>query len=162
MATTDPAAPKWHGALKETINVPADKAWAIVGTFCGLDKWLKTINKCEKVEGEYQQPGCVRYMVGNTFPRPDADKSWAKEKLVSMDEKNYSFSYAMLESNFGLEGYVNHTKLQDLGNGTTAVDWSFSVNPVEGKTEEAVAAYMTSVFSKSLKILEDLINSPSS
>ncbi|CAM6127914.1 unnamed protein product [Calypogeia fissa] len=152
---------RWHGALKETINIPADKAWAISGDFCALNKWMKTVDKCETIVGEYNQPGCVRYMVGNSFPRPDGSKSWAKERLLSRDEQNYSFSYEMLDNNFGFKGYICNFTLQDLRDGTTAVDWAFSVSPIEGRTEEKVAEYMTGVFKKCLRILEDLVHNPS-
>lgn len=169
MATTDAVVPnagetagKWHGAVSETINVPVDKAWAIAGNFCALNKWMTTVDSCEVVAGEPQKPGCIRYMIGNSFPRADGSKSWAKEQLLTMDEANYHYSYAMLENNFGFEGYTNDFKLKDLGNGTTHVDWAFSVNPIEGRTEEKVAEYMTGVFRKCLGILVDKVNTPAS
>lgn len=165
MAAADSVAPivdgtgeRWHGALAKTINIPADKAWAIAGDFCDLGKWMNTVDKCETTVGEYNRPGCVRYMVGSSFSRPDGSKSWAKERLLSRDEGNYSFSYEMLDNNFGFQGYICNFKLKDLGDGTTAVDWAFSVSPIAGRTEESVAEYMTGVFTRALGVLEDLVS----
>ncbi|KAL2651235.1 hypothetical protein R1flu_019363 [Riccia fluitans] len=152
---------KWHGELKMVINCSIEKAWELTSDFCGMQRWVDTTESCECVEGEPQKPGCVRFLYGGSFPRADGGKSWAREKLLALDDENRTLSYAMLENNFGLSGYRATYRLHDQGDGAVLVDWSFEVDPIAGSTEQKTADYMTGVFRSVLKKLEALVNSNS-
>ncbi|KAG6549163.1 hypothetical protein Mapa_009389 [Marchantia paleacea] len=153
---------KWRGGIQMVINCSIERAWETSSEFCGLHKWVDTTDTCECIEGEPQVPGCVRVMTGNSFPRADGSKSFAKEKLLTFDNENRSMSYLMMENNFGLSDYIATFKMQDLGGGAVLVDWSFEVNPIPHSTEQKTADYMTGVYKETLKKLEALINSQTS
>ncbi|KAK3220001.1 hypothetical protein Dsin_013971 [Dipteronia sinensis] len=65
------------------------------------------------------------------FPQQDGERSWIKERLVSMDISSYTCVYKMEASNVGLDGSVNTLKLVDYGEDSTLVNWSFEIDPVE-------------------------------
>jgi hypothetical protein len=89
------------------------------------------VEQCTDLAGEEGIPGYVRLVSGFMFPQQDGDRSWVKERLVSMDSPSHSYVYRMEASNMGLDGSVNSLKLVDYGDDSTLVDWSFEINPID-------------------------------
>lgn len=100
------------------------------------------VERCTDLTGDEGVPGYVRLVSGFMFPRDDGERSWIKERLVSMDSSSHSYVYKMEASNVGLDGSVNSVKLVDYGDDSTLVNWSFEIDPVEGTSEESIIDYL--------------------
>lgn len=72
--------------------------------------------------GEDGMPGYVRLVSGFMFPQQDGERSWNKERLVSMDSSSHSYLYRMEASNIGLDRSLNSLKLVDYGDDSTLVN----------------------------------------
>ncbi|GMY08162.1 Lachrymatory-factor synthase [Fagus crenata] len=91
------------------------------------------------------------------FPQKDGDRSWVKERLVSMDSPSHSYVYRMEASNMGLDGSVNSLKFVDYGDDSTLVDWSFEINPIEGTCEDRIIDYLGFLYKSSINRMEGAI-----
>ncbi|KAJ7192299.1 hypothetical protein O6H91_06G038100 [Diphasiastrum complanatum] len=146
---------KWNGAVKETIAAPLSRAWEIVSDFCGLRKWMPTIERCEKLEGQPYKPGCVRHVVGTGVDRMDGEKySWVKERLLTFDPSNHLLKYMVEDGNLSLDGYVGTIQLSKCSANKTVVNWSFEMNPIRGCEEGVVVGSITSGLQCNLRNLE--------
>lgn len=104
------------------------------------------VETCTDLAGEEGLPGYTRLVSGYMFPQDDGDRSWMKEKLVSMDCSAHSYSYKMEATNVGLDGCVNTLKLADYGEGWTLVRWGFELEPVDGGCEDSVMDYLGFIY----------------
>ncbi|KAJ7300162.1 hypothetical protein O6H91_Y055000 [Diphasiastrum complanatum] len=154
-AVRSSSGPRWHGRVRVEIVATIGKVWAIGSDFCGLTKWIPTMEFCQRIEGKGQTPGCVRYAGGHTFPRTDGQKSWAKERLLSIDNTNLSYSYVMEDGNMGLNGYFAKFQLFEGKNSdTTWVDWSFEMDPSTAGSKDEVIGKQIAFLSAAVKRLE--------
>ncbi|KAJ4828240.1 hypothetical protein Tsubulata_036307 [Turnera subulata] len=107
-----------------------------------LPEWMPMVERCTDLDGEDGIPGYTRLVSGFMFPQEDGERSWIKERLVSMDSTSYTYVYKMEASNVGLDGSVNTLRLVDYGDDSTLVDWSFEINPLEGASEDGIIDYL--------------------
>lgn len=49
------------------------------------------------------------------YPQEDGERSWIKERLVSINPSSYLYVYTMEASDVGLDGSVNTLKLVAMG-----------------------------------------------
>lgn len=103
---------------------------------------MPMVERCTDLAGEEGIPGYVRLVSGFMFPQKDGDRSWIKEKLISMDISSHSYVYKMEASNVGLDGSTNSLKLFDYEDNTTLVNWTFEINPLEGASEDTIMDYL--------------------
>ncbi|KAK1415514.1 hypothetical protein QVD17_31297 [Tagetes erecta] len=89
------------------------KVWSIVSQTERLPEWMPMVETCTHLKGTEGEPGYVRLVSGFMFPQEDGDRSWIKERLVSMDPLTHSYVYKMEASNVGLDGSINTLKLVD-------------------------------------------------
>ncbi|RDX63094.1 Lachrymatory-factor synthase, partial [Mucuna pruriens] len=128
---------KWKGkARAEVKGAGAEKVWPLLEDFFGLDKWFPTLTTCIPVEGISGQPGCVRFCAGFKTPVDHDAKptlNWTKQKLLSIDPTNWTFSYSIVDGNVGFHSYVSTLKLlpkpHDQG---CEIEWFYQVEPVLG------------------------------
>ncbi|KAE8056627.1 hypothetical protein FH972_013381 [Carpinus fangiana] len=82
------------------------------------------------------EPGCIRYCAGFSIPSDGAgaDKpfSWSKERLTAVDNEGCSLSYEIVDSNIGFKSYITTVKIVPQGADGCVIEWSFTVDPVEG------------------------------
>ena len=106
--------------VQNQYNHPADKVWALTGNFAGLKAWLPGVMAC-RVEGEG-----AKDVGGNAVRIVDLmDGSVTKESLESLDEKNRSYSYAIIEAK-GFDSsseYIAHFKVIPLDANRCEVQW---------------------------------------
>ncbi|KAF2296215.1 hypothetical protein GH714_036779 [Hevea brasiliensis] len=115
---------KWRGSVGGIVDAPIDKVWTIVSETKRLLEWMPMVERCTDLEGDEGVPGYVRLVSGFMFPQQDGERSWIKERLVSMDFTSHSYAYKMEASNVGLDGSVNTLRLVDYGDDSTLVNWS--------------------------------------
>ncbi|XP_059455980.1 uncharacterized protein LOC132186158 [Corylus avellana] len=138
-----------------------DKVWNMVAQSKKLPEWMPMVEKCTDLAGEEGNPGYVRLVSGFMFPQQDGERSWLKEKLVSMDSSSRSYVYGMEASNVGLDGSVNSLKLVDYGDNSTLVDWSFEISPLEGAREDSLIDYLGYLYKSCINRIEGAIEAAS-
>ena len=94
------AAPVLKVSKEVTIDAAADKVWAKIKNFDGLNTWHPAVEKDEIVSGKNNEVGAVRLLTlkgGGTI----------KEKLLAFDAKRHSFKYAILEGVLPVSDYTS-------------------------------------------------------
>ncbi|XP_035539699.1 uncharacterized protein LOC118344051 [Juglans regia] len=148
---------KWHGSVGGIVGAPIDKVWTVVSQSKKLTEWMPMVEECTDVAGEEGMPGYVRLVSGFMFPQQDGERSWIKERLVSMDSSSRCYAYRMEASNVGLDGSINSLKLVDYGDNSTLVDWSFELNPLEGACEDSLIDYLGYLYKSCINRIEGAI-----
>ncbi|XP_071686990.1 lachrymatory-factor synthase-like [Rutidosis leptorrhynchoides] len=152
---------QWRGSVGGIVDAPVDKVWYIVSKTDWLTEWMPMVETCTHLKGVEGQPGYVRLVSGFMFPHDDGDRSWIKERLVSMDPLLHKFSYKMEATNVGLDGSLNSLKLIDYGDDSTLVDWSFEISPVEGASEESLIDYLGFLYKSCINKISGAIKASS-
>ncbi|CAO2841882.1 unnamed protein product [Amaranthus hypochondriacus] len=126
---------KWHGkACVELSDAKAEDVWPFLADFCSLNKWFPTLETCIRVEGVNGEPGCVRYCAGFKTHIEHADGNhfnWTKQKLLSINPENMTFTYSIIDGNVGFNSYVSKVTVLPRADGC-AVEWVYEVEPVDG------------------------------
>lgn len=133
---SDKHQPKWEGkACAEVAGCKAEQVWPLLEDFFGLNKWFPTLTTCLPVEGVSGQPGCTRYCAGFKTHANSGDviMNWTKQKLLSIDPDELTFSYSIIDGNVGFNSYVSTVKVLPTEEGCS-IEWRYEVEPVEGWT----------------------------
>ncbi|KAL8522114.1 hypothetical protein ACS0TY_012313 [Phlomoides rotata] len=139
---------KWEGKAATTLPLPtAEQVWPLLADFCGIHKWLPTLDTSYKVDGVDGQPGLVRYCASGPPPPPDGgDLQWCQEKLVEIDPINKWLSYEILDNNLGFKSYRATLKVAPIDGGDDPIgcqiEWSFVGDPIEGLGFADFCAYL--------------------
>lgn len=133
---------KWRGSVGGIVDAPIEKVWTICSQTKRLPEWMPMVERCTDLAGDEGVPGYVRLVSGFMFPQEDGERSWIKERLISMDSSSHSYVYKMEASNVGLDGSVNTLKLVDYRDDSTLISWSFEIDPVEGASEDSIIDYL--------------------
>ncbi|CAL1374659.1 unnamed protein product [Linum trigynum] len=143
---------KWRGSVRAIVDAPIDKVWGMVSQTKRLPEWMPMVERCTILTGEEGQVGYVRLVSGFMFPQEDGERSWIKEKLISIDPSSHSYAYKMEASNVGLDGSVNKLKLVDYGGqgSSTLVVWSFEIDPLEGVSQDDIIDFLGFVYKSSI------------
>ncbi|TYI62937.1 hypothetical protein E1A91_D10G284000v1, partial [Gossypium mustelinum] len=148
---------KWHGSVSGIVDSPLDKVWTIVSQSKRLSQWMPMVERCIDLVGYEGVPGYVRLVSGFMFPQQDGERSWIKERLVAMDSTSHSYVYKMEASNVGLDGSINSLKLIDYGDGSTLVNWSFEIDPLEGTLEDNIIDYLGFLYKSCINRIQGAI-----
>jgi hypothetical protein len=126
----------------------AAPAWALLGDFCSLHRWVPSLSTCRLVEGAAGQPGCVRHCAGpvnmaatNAEDEGAAAAGWSRERLVGIDHAGRWYSYELVESNKGFGRYRATVRVEPDPAGC-AVAWSFEADPVQGWTLDGFVGFL--------------------
>ncbi|XP_027357825.1 lachrymatory-factor synthase-like [Abrus precatorius] len=127
---------KWKGkATTQVKGMKAEQVWPLLEDFFGLDKWFPTLSTCLPIEGISGQPGCVRFCAGFKTPLDGHHKqtvNWTKQKLLSIDPTQRTFSYSIVDGNVGFHSYVSTLKVLQKEDDGCEIEWLYEVDPVEG------------------------------
>ncbi|KAK8491062.1 hypothetical protein V6N11_047106 [Hibiscus sabdariffa] len=148
---------KWCGSVCGIVDSPIDKVWTVVSQTKRLSQWMPMVERCTDLTGDEGVPGYVRLVSGFMFPQQDGERSWIKERLVETDPTSHSYVYKMEASNVGLDGSVNSLKLTDYGDGSTFVNWSFEIDPLEGATEDRIIDYLGFLYKSCINRIQGAI-----
>lgn len=146
---------KWRGEVKDVVPAPIDKVWPILADFDGLHKHFPQIfSACETVEGEKNKVGSLRTLAA---PLPNGTTVEAKERLTSIDDVNYTTTYAIEEINFNWTGYNAKIDATSVENGQTLVNWSFELDPDSTQTEEKALQTQQGLFQAIINLTKGLV-----
>jgi carbon monoxide dehydrogenase subunit G len=134
--------------VTKKIAVPFDNAWKILSDFGELPKWLDNV---EKIELEGKGVGMIRSVkfAGREVP--------AREKLIALDDKNFSTTYGAAGGNDGITYMSNFNstiKLIKAGENDTIVNWTAGVDPGQGTTVEWINNRLIGFYSDLLDKIE--------
>jgi len=146
----------WHGCVTKVMKSPCDRVWKLSADFINVQKYAKNVDKCDHVEGERNEMGCVRYCSGVQSSGSDERILWAKEKLLRMDHVNRCYSYSIIDGNLGIEGYVANFKVYNImTNGNCFVEWSFQANPSKYYEEQEFIGFITGQIEQMIQGLDE-------
>lgn len=134
------------------IDAPVEAVWALVRDFNALPAWNPAIASSDIEDGLHSDVvGCVR-----SFHLPNG--ALVRERLLSLDDSRYSFSYNFETPAFPVENYVAVLELVPVTNGDrTFAQWwaTFDEAPEDrGKYVEIISAQ---VFAAGLKSLNGTV-----
>ena len=119
--------------VRETtiIDAPVDEVWRVLRDFNGHDRWHPAVAASEIEQGEPADLiGAVRHF-------RLADGGELREQLLSLSDRDRSFSYCILEAPFPLMGYVAHVRLKPVTDGDrTFWEWRSEFFPPASRRVE--------------------------
>ena len=160
---------KWVGSVKIEVKSSVEEVWRVASDFCNMHKWTGgNIKTCEVVEGNPQEVGCVRRCTSHR----GTSIFWAKEKLISIDPQNHSYSYSIIEQSpntrfphLHLYNYLATFRVTSSSSSSNAswIHWSFEVDPMPHiLSEQYFVSSLSSVFTTYIHSLEQILNHASS
>ena len=127
---------KWEGKVcTKLTNATTNQVWLLYKDFFNFHKWFPSLATCYGIHGTNGEPGCIRYCAGFSIPSNDGDNkpvSWSKERLIVVDDDEHRLSYEIVDSNIGFKSYVSTVKIVPQGGEGCMIEWSFTVDKVEG------------------------------
>ncbi|GFS35435.1 hypothetical protein Acr_00g0039870 [Actinidia rufa] len=160
--------PRWEYKVSARLTyAPADQIWSLVAKdFFNLHKYYPGIATCYGVHGTNGEPGCVRYCT--TFETATGSGAmWFKERLIAANPVDRSLTYEILDCSIGLKSYVASIKVVPGrggdsggdGDGGCVIEWSISLDPVEGgRMEDMMKSYEDGLKGK-VKKMKDALGS---
>lgn len=131
--------------------VPASitRVWALVRDFNALPAWHPSVKE-SRIEGytPADKVGCIR-----AFRIKDGGS--IREKLLSLSDCNYSFTYSILESPMAIDNYLATLSLMPVTDtNATFVEWSAEFYCLPDKEKALVKQIEQEVFQKGLTALK--------
>jgi len=120
-----------------------DKAWTVLGDFCGIKDWHPAIANCEMKEMDGAK---LRTLTTK-------DGAVLVEKLTNWDDANHSYSYEILESPLPVANYASTIKVEESG-GAVAIDWS-STFDAKGASDEDAKKTIIGIYDAGLGSLKE-------
>lgn len=99
------------------IDAPIERVWALIRDFNGHDHWHPAVAYSEIENGEApDQLGCVR-----NFQMKDGGR--IREQLLSLSDRDHSFTYCILDATVALKRYVATCTLKPVTDGNRTYWW---------------------------------------
>lgn len=154
---------KWEGKVcTKLTNATADQVWVLYKDFFNFHKWFPSLATCYGIHGTNGEPGCIRYCAGFSIPSNDGDNkpvSWSKERLTAVDDDERRLSYEIVDSNIGFKSYVSTVKIVPQGDQGCMIEWSFTVDKVEGWVLDDLVKKYEVGLQRMVKRMEDALAS---
>ena len=125
------------------VAVAPDAVWNLIGGFDSLPNWLPYISESELSEG-----GRVRHLAN---PNGEA----IVERLMAFDERQRSYSYAILKAPFPVTNYLSTLRVVAVDGGRKSrVEWSGEFTP-NGVSDQEATAIFQKIYEDGLKALAE-------
>ena len=131
--------------VSDVINAPIERVWSIMRDFNGMPSYHPNI-KGSLIEGNQpsDQVGCVR--------RLTLGEGFVRERLLCMDDRNYVFTYEIIEGTLPVRGYVAGVRLHRVTEGNrTFCEWWADFEVVNADREAVMAGIANGVFAAGFK-----------
>jgi len=131
--------------ISDVINAPIERVWSIMRDYNDMPSYHPAI-KGSIIEGGLpsDQVGCIR--------RLTLDGGFVRERLLCMDDRNYVFTYEIIEGTLPVRGYVAGVRLHRVTQGNrTFGEWWADFEVVGADREEIVARIGNDVFAAGFK-----------
>jgi len=144
LSTASPA--PLHVYTSVDVNVPAEKAWALVGDYNSLAKWHPAV-KTSELTGSGQGHGDIRLLTLT-------DGAAIYDELTEYQAIGKSYTYRLIKSPLPVYGYLGSMRVKDNGNNTSTVIWE-SRFYADGVQDKEAVALITGVYESGLKALKE-------
>jgi NADPH:quinone reductase len=123
------------------IDAPIERVWALIRDFNGHDHWHPAVAYSEIENAEPpDQIGCIR-----NFSMQDGGK--IREQLLSLSDKDHSFTYCILDASLPLMRYVATCTLKPVTDGNqTYWWWQSTFDTPKGQEKELAAVVGDGVY----------------
>ncbi len=135
------------------LDAPIDDVWRILRDFNGHDRWHPAVAESRLAGARFtDQVGSLR-----DFRLTGGER--VKEQLLSLSDKNRSFSYAIVESDVPLNDYVAHVALKPVTDGRrTFWDWRSKFRPPAGREQELAQLVAEGVYDAGFEAIRALVS----
>lgn len=127
--------------VSSVINAPAPDVWRVIRNFNALPDWTPFVAD-SRIEQNMppDQIGCVRNFTLRSGSR-------IRERLLALSDYDLSCSYAMLESDMGVENYIATLSLTPVTDGNaTFAEWTAEFDCPEDRAQALVQQIGQGVF----------------
>jgi uncharacterized membrane protein len=126
--------------VSDVIDAPIEKVWGVMRDFNEMPSYHPAIRKSIiEGDGPSDRVGCVR--------RLTLVEGFVRERLLCMDDGNYSFSYEIIEGTLPVRGYVAGVRLYRVTRGDrTFAEWWADFEVVGADRDATVAQIGNNVF----------------
>jgi uncharacterized protein YndB with AHSA1/START domain len=134
--------------VSSAIPASVERVWEYVRDFNELPKWFPGLTDCHIEPGAAaNQPGCIRNFGLQGGVR-------IREQLLALSDKDYSWSYKMVESPLPVTNYVAAVRFSaGDGKGTLAeITSQFDVSPEQ---EKETVALLTTTYQAAFEMLKE-------
>jgi hypothetical protein len=126
------------------IERPLEQVWSLLGGFDWLPRWLDVIASSTLSDG-----GRLRHL-------KTTNGAIIVERLLTFDEDEKHYSYALLEGPSPVIDYIGRMSAQSDGKGGTLASWS-STFLVQGADEATVIEHFEALYRSGLESLKAII-----
>lgn len=130
--------------VRITIERPVEHVWSLLGGFDWLPRWLDVI-----ASSTLSDAGRLRHL-------KTADGAIIVERLLTFNEAEKRYSYALLEGPSPVTDYIGTMSAQDDGKGGTLACWS-STFVVQGADEAEVVEHFEALYRTGLERLKAVV-----
>jgi uncharacterized membrane protein len=126
--------------ISAVIDAPVEEVWKIMRDYNGMPSYHPGIKHSLIEEGRpSDQLGCVR--------RLTLAEGFVREVLLCMDDRNYIFTYEIVEGTLPVRGYVAGVRLHRVTQGNlTFAEWWADFEVVGADRDSVVAQIGNNVF----------------
>jgi hypothetical protein len=131
--------------ISDVIDAPIEKVWGIMRDYNGMPSYHPGIKESIVEDGQTSdQVGCVR--------RLTLADGFVRERLLCLDDRNYVFTYEIIEGTLPVRGYVAGVRLHRVTEGNrTFGEWWADFEVVGADRETIVAQIGNNVFAVGFK-----------
>lgn len=127
--------------VSSVIDAPIDAVWTHIRDFNELPRWVPAVADSRIEAGlPSDRVGCIR-----NFNLHDGGN--LREQLLALSDRDYCFTYNILDSPMGVQNYVATLQLKRVTDGErTFAQWHAEFNCAPERAEELIAEIGTDVF----------------
>jgi uncharacterized membrane protein len=137
--------------ISHVIDAPVEKVWEIMRDYNGMPSYHPGI-KNSVIENDLpsDQIGCVR--------RLTLAEGYVREVLLCLDDRNYVFTYEIIEGTLPVRGYVAGIRLHRVTDGNrTFAEWWADFEVVGADRDAMIAQIGNNVFAAGFKAVAEKI-----
>jgi len=137
--------------ISHVIDAPVEKVWEIMRDYNGMPSYHPGI-KNSVIENDLpsDQIGCVR--------RLTLAEGYVREVLLCLDDRNYVFTYEIIEGTLPVRGYVAGIRLHRITDGNrTFGEWWADFEVVGADRDAMIAQIGNNVFAAGFKAVAEKI-----
>jgi uncharacterized membrane protein len=126
--------------ISQVIDAPIEKVWEIMRDYNDMPSYHPGIKK-SVIEGDRpsDQVGCVR--------RLTLSEGFVREVLLCLDDRNYVFTYEIIEGTLPVRGYVAGVRLHRITEGNrTFAEWWADFEVIGADRDAVIAQIGNNVF----------------
>jgi len=131
--------------ISDVIDAPIEKVWGVMRNYNDMPSYHPGIKK-SVIEGDRSsdQVGCVR--------RLTLAEGFVREVLLCLDDRNYVFTYEIIEGTLPVRGYVAGVRLHRVTEGNrTFAEWWADFEVVNADRDAIIAQIGNGVFATGFK-----------